>query len=121
MFLRKLTVMVVPLLLLALLCVTLPLIAACQLGFFAYVVMGILLGVALALLLPLSGATHKREPFAGLLWVPTLLVVAVVVMQYLAYIGKMQLPLLATNETMVIFMESAFVGYMGMTCVRTIG
>ena len=71
MFLRKLMVIFVPLLLAGLLCVAFPLLLELKLGFWTNVTMGFLLGLGLALLLPLSGASRRREPFAGLLWVPS--------------------------------------------------
>ena len=54
MFLRKLTVIVVPLALGWALCVLFPLLSG--LGFWSNVLKGLLLGAGLALLLPLSGA-----------------------------------------------------------------
>ena len=59
MFTRKLVVVIVPLLLVALLCQVFPLFDS--LGFFSNVIQGALVGAALALLLPLSGA---RSPLA---------------------------------------------------------
>ena len=121
MFLRKLTVMVLPLLLLAALVFVLPYVDQLNLGFFTGCVRGLVLGIALALLLPLSGASKHREPFAGLLWIPTLLIVGVIVYQYLETQGTHVdvLHILATKDEAVIFLESVFAGYMGTTCVRT--
>ena len=45
------------------------------LGFFSNVIQGALVGAALALLLPLSGAGKRKEPFGNLLWLPALLLV----------------------------------------------
>lgn len=120
MFLRKLMVMVLPLALVFALCVVLPLLSA--LGFFANVLRGLLLGVGLALLLPLSGAGRKKEPFAGLLWVPTALLVFTVLYQYLSAIGVMTLPVLAvlaTTSGQVVLVECAFIGYMLTQSIRT--
>ncbi len=119
MFLRKLTVMVVPLALMAALCLLTPLMD--QWGFWSPVVQGAMLGVALALLLPLSGAVKKREPFGGLLWVPALLTVAVIFCQYAATTGANVtiLSLLTTNNWTVVTVESAFAGFMTTTCLRT--
>jgi len=120
MFLRKLTVMVAPLLLALLLCVLLPVMNG--LGFWSNVLKGLLLGVTLALLLPISGAGKRREPFAGLLWIPTLLLAAVVVYQYLNSVGTLSLPvldMLATRDGQVVLVECAFVGYMATQCIRT--
>ncbi len=120
MFLRKLTVMVAPLLLALLLCLLLPVMNG--LGFWSNVLKGILLGVTLALLLPISGAGKRREPFAGLLWIPALLLVAVVVYQYLSSMGMANLPvldMLATRDGQVVLVECTFVGYMATQCIRT--
>lgn len=120
MFLRKLTVMVAPLLLALLLCVLLPVMNG--LGFWSNVLKGLLLGVTLALLLPISGAGKRREPFAGLLWIPTLLLAAVVVYQYLNSVGTLSLPvfdMLATRDGQVVLVECAFPGYMATQCIRT--
>lgn len=120
MFLRKLLVMVVPLLLVAALCLLLPLLSG--LGFWANVLKGALLGIALALLLPLSGATKRKEPFAALLAAPMLLLVLTVLYQYLAALGVMKLPVLdvlATTDGQVVLVECVFIGYMGTQAVRT--
>ena len=90
MFLRKLTVMVAPLLLCALLCLLMPVLNG--LGFWSNVLKGVLLGGVLALLLPLSGAGRRREPFAGLLWLPTVVLIATVAYQYLEASGLVKLP-----------------------------
>ena len=73
MFLRKLTVILVPLCMLMVLCLMLPLLFSLD-WFFGSLLIGLLLGALLSLLLPLAGATRLREPFAWLLWVhsPTL-------------------------------------------------
>lgn len=120
MFLRKLMVMVVPLALLAAVCVLLPVVNG--LGFWSHVLKGLMLGAALALLLPLSGAGRKKEPFAGLLWVPTILTAAIAAYQYLAAERGLVAPvltMLATTNGQVVLAECAFVGFMLVTCVRT--
>lgn len=120
MFLRKLTVMVAPLLLALLMCLLLPVMNG--LGFWSNVLKGLLLGVTLALLLPLSGAGKRREPFAGLLWIPALLLAAVVVYQYLSSMGTLNLPvldMLATRDGQIVLVECTFVGYMATQCIRT--
>ena len=76
MFTRKLVVVIVPLLLVTLLCQVFPLFDS--LGFFSNVIQGALVGAALALLLPLSGAGKRKEPFGNLLWLPALLLALVV-------------------------------------------
>lgn len=120
MFLRKLIVMVTPLLLAAGLCLLLPLFSG--LGFWSNVIKGVLLGVGLALLLPLSGASRRKEPFAVLLWVPMLLLALTVGYQYLASIGAVNVPvlhMLMTTNGQTVLIESTFVGYMAAQAVRT--
>lgn len=120
MFLRKLTVIVVPLLLCAIVCALLPFLGT--LGFFTWVLLGVLLGAALALLLPVSGAGRKKEPFAGMLWVPSALLALVVAYQYTSGTGMLVIPLLQllhTGNANVVLIECTFIGYMVTTCVRT--
>ena len=80
-----------------------------------------MLGVALGLLLPLAGATRLREPFAHLLWIPAALVLLVLLYQYLASLGVSWplLRLLATLDSRLITVESAFAAYMITFSVRT--
>ena len=120
MFLRKLTVIVLPLGLLLVICLL-----AGPLGgmdpFFGSLLLGVLLGTALSLLLPLAGATRIREPFAHLLWIPSAAVLLILAGQYLASVGT-EIPLLrllATNDTRVITVESAFAAYMIAFSLRT--
>ena len=120
MFLRKLTVMVAPLLLAAGLCLLFPVMGG--LGFWSNVLKGMLMGVVLALLLPISGAGRKREPFAGLLWVPAVVLALVVTYQYLESIGMVSWPVLSmltTRDGQVVMVECALTGYMAAQCIRT--
>lgn len=120
MFLRKLTVIALPLLMLLGLCLVIPLLSA--LGpFFASLILGALLGVCLQLLLPLAGATRLREPFAHLLWIPAVLTLGLLTYQYLASMG-VDVPLLrlfSTLDTRIITVEAAFAAYMIAFSVRT--
>ncbi len=120
MFLRKLTVIAVPLGLLILLCLLIPLFATLS-PFFSSLLLGLALGTALALLLPLAGATRLREPFAHLMWIPAVIVLLVLLYQYLASLGISVplLRLLATNDTRLITVEGAFASYMIAFSVRT--
>lgn len=120
MFLRKLTVMVAPLLLAAGLCLLFPVMGG--LGFWSNVLKGLLMGVVLALLMPISGAGRKREPFAGLLWVPAVVLALVVTYQYLESIGTVNWPVLSmltTRDGQVVMVECALTGYMAAQCIRT--
>lgn len=119
MFLRKLVVILLPLLMATLLCVLLPLMDG--IPFWTEVFKGLTLGVALALVLPLCGATKKREPFAGLLWAPLVTLIVVVLSQYLAVIGISVpvLDMLRTGDSNVILVECAFAGFLAVQCIRT--
>ena len=122
MFLRKLTVLLVPLGMLLILCLLIPFFRSMD-AFFGPLMLGALLGILLALLLPLAGATRLREPFAWLLWIPAAIILLVLVYQYLAFrqIGR-DIPflrLLATGDTRVFTVEAAFAAYMLTFSVRT--
>lgn len=122
MFLRKLTVILVPLGMLLLVCLLVPVFSAMSL-FAGSLLLGALIGALLALLLPLAGATRLREPFAWLLFVPAAVVILVLLYQFLALnqIGHqlLLLRLLATSDARIITAESAFAAYMIAFSVRT--
>lgn len=120
MFLRKMTVIVIPLLLCALICILLPLVD--KLPFWGYVIGGTLLGAALQFLLPLAGATRQRENFGGLLSVPAVLLYLLILYQYLNSMGYLTLEFLSflkagSGET--ILTESIFASYSLTFCLRT--
>ena len=119
MFLRKLCVIVLPLVMAALLCLVQPLMEA--IPFWTEAFQGLTLGVALALVLPLCGATRKREPFSGLLWAPLTTLIIVVLSQYLAVIG-IEVPvlnMLKTGSGNVILVECSFIGFLAVQMIRT--
>ena len=120
MFVRKLTVILVPLGMVLLLCLATSLLAALG-AFWGSLVLGLLLGILLGLLLPLAGATRLREPFAWLLWIPAAILLLVLLYQYLATLGVSVplLRLLAVNDSRIITLESAFAAYMLTFSVRT--
>ena len=120
MFLRKLIVILLPLGLLLVIGLLLPLFSTMGV-FFGSLLLGLALGVALALLLPLAGATRYREPFAYLLWIPAVVVLLVLVYQYLASLGTdwPVFRLLATLDSRLITVESAFASYMITFSIRT--
>ena len=105
MFLRKLTVLLVPLGMLLLLCLLVPLFGSLD-KFFGPLLLGAVLGVMLALLLPLSGATKYREPFAWLLWIPSAVILLILLYQFLvmnqAFKDVPLLRLLATGDSRII-------------------
>ena len=120
MFIRKLIVIVVPLGLMLALGLLMPVLISLG-AFWGSLLMGILLGTALGLLLPLAGATRLREPFAWLLWIPAAVTLAILLYQYLASMGT-DLPLLrllAVNDTRIITIESTFAAYMLTFSIRT--
>ena len=119
MFLRKLCVIVLPLVMAALLCLVLPLLEG--MPFWTEVFQGLLMGVMLALVLPLCGATKKREPFSGLLWAPLTTLIIVVISQYLAVLGISVpvLDMLKTGDGNVILVECAFIGFLAVQMIRT--
>jgi len=122
MFLRKLTVLLVPLCMLLALCLLTPLLYSMS-PYIGSLIQGSLLGVLLSLLLPLSGATRLREPFAWLLWIPSAVIVLVLLYQFLAsqQIGRdwPVLRLLATSDSRLITIEASFASYMLTFSVRT--
>ena len=119
MFLRKLTVLVVPLLLLLAVCLLLPMLDG--FGYWGNVGKGALIGAALGLLLPLSGAVRRRPPFAALLWVPAVLCAVLILVQYFLAQG-VSLPVLAvfrTADGQIVLAESVFSAFMLAQCIRT--
>lgn len=122
MFLRKLTVILVPLGMLLVLCLLIPLFSSMD-AYFGSLFLGIVLGVLLALLLPLAGATRLREPFAWMLIIPAVLILLILLYQFLVWqnIGGNipVLRLLATRNTRIITAESAFAAYMLTFSIRT--
>lgn len=119
MFTRKLTVIVVPLLMCAGVCLMLDLLGGA--GFFYYVMAGLVLGILLSLVLPITGATAQRERFGTLLWVPTAILTVVVVCQFMLTQG-LQLPglaFMAIDQPSKVLVECAFIGFMMTTCFRT--
>ena len=120
MFLRKLLVMGVPLLMVLVLALWFPLWQGSSA--LTYLLKGVVLGVALGLMLPLSGATRRREAFAGLLWVPVALLGVIALYQVVTAQGGISLPVLSLLETpdgQVFLMEGAFLGFMVVTLLRT--
>ena len=117
---RKLIVILLPLGMLILIGLLLPLLSTLGV-FFGSLLLGAVLGVALGLLLPLAGATRLREPFAHLLWIPAAVTLLVLIYQYLASLGVswLLLRLLATLDSRLITVESAFAAYMITFSVRT--
>ena len=126
MFLRKLTVILVPLAMLVLLCVLMSVLFSFS-WYFGGLLIGLLLGASLGLLLPLSGATRLREPFAWLLFIPAAVILLVLLYQYLASVGVGHaVPVLRLlivpsdyHGSLYVVVESAFAAYMLAFSIRT--
>ena len=126
MFLRKLTVIMVPLCMLVLLCLLMPVLFSLN-WYFGSLFIGLLLGTLLSLLLPLAGATRLREPFAWLLWIPAAVILLILLYQYLASAGVgTSLPVLnllavspENSGFMYITVEAAFAAYLLAFSIRT--
>ena len=130
MFLRKLTVILLPLAMVLVLCLLMPLLFADW--FFGGLATGILLGVSLAMLLPLAGATRLREPFAWLLFIPAVILLLILLYQFLSRgetgIGK-TIPILRLFDIstmpstgtsgLITAVESTFAAYMLTFSIRT--
>ena len=126
MFLRKLTVILVPLAMLVLLCVLMSVLFSFS-WYFGGLLIGLLLGASLGLLLPLAGATRLREPFAWLLFIPAAVILLVLLYQYLASVGVGHaVPVLRLlivpsdyHGSLYVVVEGAFAAYMLAFSIRT--
>lgn len=105
MFLRKLLVIVVPLVLCGLCVFFLPLLGG--FGLWSDLLQGLILGALLALLLPLSGASRRKEPFATLLVVPMIVLIVLLALPFQPVSGC----------TMMI--ECTFLSFMTVQAIRT--
>ncbi len=114
MFFRKVMVIFLPLLLLAACWFVLPYADDLSFGFFNGVIKGAVLGIALALIMPIAGAGKRREHFALLLLIPAVLTLGVLVYQYLETqgISVRYLHVLATENEEMLMIESLFLFYM---------
>jgi len=122
MFFRKLIVILIPLGMLLLLCLLVPLFSSMD-AFWGSLLLGAALGILLSLLLPLSGATRFREPFAWMLVIPSAIVILILLYQFLVIQnvgGNIPvLRLLATGNMRIITAEAAFSAYMLTFSIRT--
>lgn len=120
MFLRKLLVIILPLALVALFALLMPLLAT--LGLFREIICGLMIGLMLALVLPLSGATKRREYFGSLLWAPALLLLVLIVLQYLVQTGSIHtgvITLLAVKDGRQMEAECAMLAFLATEYIRT--
>lgn len=117
MILRKLVAALCPLLLCVVVCTAFRWIDGLMGAgaFWAFVLKGVLLGAALALILPLSGVRAHTSGLTGWLWLGAALLLAAVIYQYMETTGKVHLPVLKSIMTVngqVVLVESAAMGYM---------
>lgn len=123
MFLRKLMAAVLPLVMCLALCALFPFLGKTfpDLGFFGYVIQGLLMGLALALLIPLMGG-RRRDPFVGLFWVSIVGLAAVMTYQYLLIAGTIQAGIFAflsvAGRNAAVLVESAFLGFLLTAVLR---
>ena len=120
MFFRRLMVMLLPPVLLAGLCFLFPYMDGIEDTFFRAVSEGAVLGIALALIFP-KGPVKRRDHFFLVLLVPTVLLLAVLVYQYLEGAGILHveaLQLLLTQDERVLGLESTFVFFLLTACFR---
>ena len=111
MFLRKLLVIVVPLVLCGLCVFFLPLLGG--FGLWSDLLQGLILGA----LLPLSGASRRKEPFATLLVVPMIALIVLLALQLMRALG-VALPFQPVSGcTMMI--ECTFLSFMTVQAIRT--
>lgn len=123
MFLRKLIAALGPLLLCLGLVLLLPLVQKISGDWFLqFFLSGLLIGAALAALVPLIGA-RRREPFLPLLWVSVVILILVIGYQALFHahaINLAALEFLAASSDLVVLVESAFLGFMLTLVLRGI-
>ncbi len=108
MFLRKLLVIVLPLVFCGLCAFFLPILDT--FGLWSKVLQGLILGALLALMLPLCGATRRKEPFASLLFVPMAVIFGIVVFQLLTK---------RAGDGFMLLIECTFLSFMAVQAVRT--
>lgn len=115
MFLRKMLVVVVPLVLCGLCVFFLPLLSG--FGLWSDLLQGLILGALLALLLPLSGASRRKEPFATLLVVPMIVLTVVIALQLMRALG-VSLPFQPVSG-FTLTIECTFLSFMSVQAIRT--
>lgn len=117
MLLRKMVAALCPLMLCALVCTVFRWIDGLMGSgaFWAFVIKGVLLGAALALVLPAAGVRAHTNGLTGWLWLGAGLLFAAVMYQYLETEGVLHLPVLASMMAFngqVVLVESTAMGYM---------
>ena len=122
MLLRRLVAALGPLLLCVLVCAVLRWLDGLMgaTSFLAFLVKGLLLGVALALTLPLAGVRARTNGLTGWLLLGAALLAAVLAYQYLETEGLISVPVLRAVLSIngqVVLTEGAVLGYLCTTAV----
>lgn len=122
MLLRKLVAALCPLLLCILVCAGLRVLDGWlgSTSFFAFLLEGVLLGAALALMLPLAGIRARTNGLTGWLLLGAGLLLLVLIYQYLEATGVIHVPLLRSMMMMngqVVFVEGATMSYLILTAL----
>lgn len=120
MFLRRLMAVVCPALMCLICCLLFRwldrLIGAGE--FLSFVIKGLLLGVAIALILPAAGITARSSGLSGWLYGAAALMLATLVYQYLENSGAVHVPVLSqliSINGQVVFAQSAVLGFLVLT------
>ena len=122
MFFRKLMTMLLPPVLLAGIGFLFPYMDGIENALIRAVSEGAVLGIALALIFP-KGPVKRRDHFFLVLLVPTVLLLAVLVYQYLESAGIIRvdaLQLLVTQDQRLLGLESTFAFFLLTGCIRLI-
>ena len=88
--------------------------------FFLFLLKGILLGVCVALLLPLAGISARNNGLIRLLYVAPGLLLVFLVYQYLETVGVVHWPILKSIVSIngqVVLVESTVVGFLTVTAM----
>ncbi len=86
-------------------------------AFWSFAIKGALLGVALALILPAAGVSSRMNGLQAWVLVGAGLLVALLLLQYLAFVGILQLALLDAlgKHFQLVLAEGAAVGFLLVT------
>jgi hypothetical protein len=120
MLLRKLVAAVLPLLL----CILLGFACRWMDGllwlntFWAFALKGVLAGILLALLLPIGGVKSRMNGLQPWFLGGAGLVIALVLLQYLAYAGVLSLPAFLMSDPQLVLAEGTAVGFILVTAVH---
>ena len=125
MLMRKLFVVAGPLLLCLLTCLLFRWLDALSVlgSFFQFALKGVLLGVGLALMLPVSGITYRNTGLTGWLFAAAGLLLATLTLQYLETVGALNWALLRAVigvNGQVVLAESTAAGFLTLTAAMNV-